>query len=780
MRYCWAVALAASALLSTNPAEARDPTVSIAIPPGNLTDALASLAVQTGVSFGYDAALPTLRVRGVSGRMSPHDAVDRLLRDTPVKAVRIGPMAFRLVRRQHLPRTGTGGPALAMDSPSPPQPDIVITGRKLPEFLSRVPAPIAVYVPETAPRSGADSGQRDVARAVDGLVVTGRDEGSDRTFIRGLADSPFNGFSQTTVSVQIDDGRVTYDAPEPALRLVDVARVEVLKGPQGPLYGTGALGGVYRIVTNRPILGDVSGAAAFSLNALSNGGPGGSAEAVLNLPLVTDAAAVRLVGYAALGGGWIDDRPAPANANQKTVFGGRASLRVAPASGWSIDLTGAIQDRASRDSQYVYRAGEDLTRPAAMREPSATNFRLAQLRTEGPVGRLQLVIATSHSWQRQSDLYDLSQAPGVLGIPDAIAWRDRRAYRVFDQEIRLVSAPGDRFAWTAGLSYLAATTTASGDVQIAANKWTSYFTLHRHASEAAIFADGSLPIAGRLTLAGGFRVFRSSAEDERSEPAAPAASARGLTGFTPNLSLSYDLGPTGTVYVRLATAFRPGGIDPGNARTGRYQADEVRNLDVGARLRLAGDRLSIDTAAYLAQWRDMQSDYLEANGLIATRNAGDAFVSGLEGSLDWRPSAAWRFRAGMTVQRARLHTAPDGTKLPDDRRLPVTPDIAYRLTVERLVRWKDIELRPYAGVNFTGSTRLSFDDGLDRRMDGYAIVRTGMTASLPPLTVRIDIDNLLDTRADTFAYGNPFSVRSLAQYTPLRPRSFSVTLAREF
>lgn len=780
MRYCWAAALATSVLLSTNPAGARDAPAAIAIPPGTLTDALASLAAQTGVSFGYDAPLPPLRVPGVHGRMSPHEAVDRLLRDTPIKATRIGPMAFRLVRRQPSSGAASASPPPTVKAASPTQPDIIVTGRKLPEMLSRVPAPIAVYLPNSTAAAGVESGQRDVARSVDGLAVAGRDEGSDRTFIRGLADSPFNGFGQTTVSVQVDDGRITYDAPEPALRLVDVARVEVLKGPQGPLYGTGALGGVYRIVTNRPILGNVSGTAAFSLNSVADGGSGGSAEAMLNLPLVTDAAAVRLVGYAALGGGWIDDRPGPNDANQKMLTGARASLRVAPASGWSLDLTGAGQHRVSRDSQYVYRAGEDLVRPSSIREPSATDFTLAQLRAEGPIGRLRLVVATSQTWQKQKDLFDLSLAPDVLGIPGATTWRDRRSYRVFDQEIRLTSAPGDRFAWTAGLSYLAASTKASGDAQVGPTSWSPYFTLHRRATEAAAFADGSLPIGSRVTLAGGFRVFRSSVEDERTEPSAPHSGARDLTGFTPNLSLSYDLGATGMVYARIATAFRPGGLDPGNSRTGRYQADEVRNLDIGARLRLAGDRLSVDTAMYFAQWRDIQSDYLEANGLIATHNAGDAIVAGLESSLDWRPSASWRLRAGMTVQRARLRTAPDGTRLPDDRRLPMTPDIAYRLTVERSVGWKGVELRPYAGVNFMGSTRLSFDNGLDRRMDGYAILRAGAAAPLSPLTIRIDVDNLLDIRADTFAYGNPFSVRAVPQYTPLRPRMFSVTLSREF
>lgn len=69
---------------------------------------------------------------------------------------------------------------------------------------------------------------------------------------RGVADSPCNGFSKSTVSLQLDDTHITFDRADPGLRRVDVARVDVAKGLQGPLNGTGALGGFYRIVTNRP------------------------------------------------------------------------------------------------------------------------------------------------------------------------------------------------------------------------------------------------------------------------------------------------------------------------------------------------------------------------------------------------------------------------------------------------------------------------------------------------------------------------------------------------
>ena len=778
MRFDWAVALAASALILPLAAEARETAQSISIPPGNLADALASLAVQTGISFGYDTPLPPIRVRGVTGRLSPREAIDRLLRDTPVKAVRMGPNAFRIVRRERRePRRDTTPVVL---EPAAIAADIVVTGRKLPEILSRVPAPLAVYVPGGDKGAGANAGQREVARSIDGMVVAGRGDGSERMFLRGLADSPFDGFSQSTVSVQIDDGRVTYDAAEPGLRLVDVARVEVLKGPQGPLYGTGALGGVYRIVTNRPLLGDTSGSAALSFDSIAKGGPGASGEATLNLPIVRDMAAVRLVGYSATSSGWIDDVPISGDANRMTVTGARAALRIAPANGWSIDLTAARQRLAARDSQYVYRAGRDLERAAGLLEPAATGFDLLQARAEGPIGRLQLVIATSQAWQRRSDLYDLSQAPTVLGIPGATAWRDERSYRVFDQEIRLTSAPGDRFAWTTGLSYLAAATTARGSALVGSTQWTPSFSLQRRVTEAAMFADGSLPVAPRLSLAAGFRLFRSSVEDERREPAMPTASTRGLTGFTPNLSLSYDLGRTGIVYARIATAFRPGGIDPGNNVTGRYDADEVRSLDLGTRLSIDRGRLTVDAAFFLAQWRDMQSDYLESNGLLATHNAGDAAITGVEAKLAWRPDAAWNIETGLTLQRARLSRGPNGSDLPVDRRLPLTPDIALRFAVDRTIRLGRTSLKPFLAVNFTGSSRLSFDDGLDRPMSDYAVLRGGITASLASLSVRLDVDNALDARADTFAYGNPFTVRALRQFTPLRPRTITVTLSHDF
>lgn len=772
----WSIVLAASSLLPA-PAQARDERFAISLPAGNLADILEALAAQTGLSLVYETRLPSARSQAVRGRMSAREALDRVLQGTSVRAVRIGSRVFRIVARpRSAPHAISHQPEAAMQ----PGEAIVVTARKLPEALSSIAGSVAVYVPLDPARLDRAARAGDVARAIEGLSVANGGPGRERPFIRGVADSPFNGFSQSTVSVQIDEGRVTYDAAEPGLYLADIARIEVLKGPQGPLYGTGALGGVYRIVTNRPVIGSLSGSLGIGIQAVGSGGFGANAEGVLNLPLVSDRAALRLVGYARSDAGWIDDANGPSNVNRTRIAGGRAALRVAPATGWTIDLIGAYQSSRTADSQYVDRDYEDLTRGLTQREPRSGTFGLGQAILAGPIGTLRFTAVTSHAWQHQRDAFDASDAGTQLGVPGALRYRDSRAYRVFDQEMRLASAPGSTFTWTAGLSYISAATRANGAVDGSSGTVPDYFSLHRRVTETAFFADGAYPVTNRLKLAIGARLFRATTEDERQEELDAKSASHAVIGFTPSASLSYHFANDRLVYIRLGTAFRPGGIDPANNRTGRYDGDAMHSIELGGRATLANGRLDLTLASFQADWRSVQSDYLEDNGLIATHNAGDVAILGLEGSAAWRLGRGWRIRGGFTVQRPRLVNAGDGSDLPEDRRLPVVPDLAGNLAIERAVRLFGQAFAPYASFNYVGPSRLSFDDGLDRRMGGYGLVRIGATTAIGPFTVALDLDNLFDTRADSFAYGNPFSIRSERQYTPLRPRTLALSLSRSF
>lgn len=770
-RSIWVIASVVSTV-SAAPARARDAHFRIDVPAGDLTDALATLSSQTGASIGIEVQAGGVQNGAVHGRHTVADALAVMLASTPFEAERIGPTIWRLVLRRPNVRHHP--------SSIRPLPDIIVTARKIPETLSHVATPIAVYVPRAFAEAPASTGIHDVAATIEGLSVTNLGPGRDRPFIRGIADSPFNGFSQSTVSVNIDDARVTYDAPEPGLRLVDIARVEVLKGPQGPLYGTGALGGVYRVVTNRPVPGSFDSAVTMGFVQIAEGGVGADASGMINVPVFGDRAALRFVGYAETEGGWVKNAMATDNVNDSLTVGARAAVRVIPAAGWTIDVGATSQRIHLRDSQYVDVNAGDLTRSNRLPEPSSTNFNLVDATVAGPVGAKRLTVATSHAWQDSSETYDLSLVAGALGDASGRTYVDSRRHRVFDQEVRVESASGRRFTWAAGVSYLAAATDAVGTLRDEVGRTLPFsFTLRRAATEAALFADGALEVLPRLRAGLGGRLFRATTDDERREDVNVVATARARIGITPSASLTYLLAGDRIVYIRFGTAFRPGGLDPTNATTGRYDSDEVRSIDVGSRVSLDRGRLSLSGGGFRSSWFHVQSDYLLEDGLVGTRNAGDALIVGFEGVVEWRPGD-WSLRAGATAQRARLEKAAGGADLPADRRLPIVPDLSAKLEIERTATIADQRITFNLGGAYTGRSRLSFDSGFDRAMGGYAIFHADAFTTIEGLEVHLGVGNLLNSRADSFAFGNPFRVRTERQYTPLQPRTISLSLAKHF
>jgi len=765
-----ATALAASGALCISPAQARDVRYQVDIRATDLANALAVLSAQTGMSFASDGPMPRGSVRALRGRMTVEDALDRMLHPFDLDALRVGSRAYRIVRRKRASENVAASP-IAVE---PPVEDIVVTGRKQSEILSGVAAPLSVYVPHNASPPGVATATRDVARETVGFVLANNGPGRDRLFIRGVADSLLNGFSQSTVSVQLDDARVTFDAPEPGLRLVDIARVEVLKGPQGPLYGTGALGGVYRIVTNRPVLGGFEARAGLALSTTA-GGFGAQAEGVINLPLIRDRAAIRIVGYTAADPGWIEDAKFGRGLNRSTTRGARVTLRVVPFDDWTVDLTGAIQSLHARDSQHIFGAG--LTRDLPIREPRFGKVVIAQNTIAGSIGSLRLTVATGLTTQKQGDLHDTTAAPPTFPRP---FYYDYREYLVATQEVRIGSPLGSRFAWVAGGSFMLARTKTYGPLLSGNGPSAGALSAQRRVIETAIFADASFPLFPRVRLGMGLRGFRTDTRDDRFESGYLAAQAKTSLSATPSASLSYEIAPDQLIYARFGTAFRPGGLDPGNAATRRYLADEVRSIDLGGRIRLDGARLSIEGSLFGTTWNNLQSDYLQATGLIATRNAGRARAVGVELSADWRLADGWRLQGGGIWQRPRLTHGPDGAALVPNARLPVLPDVSARLALARETDLGEWRVTPVLSANLVGATHLSLDATLDRRVPAYVLGRFGVSAERDRLTVRADIDNLFDAGADTASLGNPFAARTTRQYTPVRPRTVSLAISRRF
>lgn len=744
------------------------------IPATSLRSAVATLARQRGVSIGYEGRLPNSRVAGIKGSISTEAALARLLAGTGLTFERLGPRAYRIVRTR-----AVDTPAIASAPPDRPPPTtvsstpIVITGKRE-QLQLTLPASISVLT-DVDLKGGPLPGSGAVAAAMDGLALTNLGPGRNRQFIRGIADSPFNGNSQSTVAIYVGDARVTYNAPDPDLRLVDVERVEVLKGPQGPLYGTGALGGVYRLEPHAPVFGSFEGAASLAGDLLSEGGVGGSGNVVINVPLGEDVA-VRAAAYAAREPGWIDNVSGPEerpNANDARVRGLRLGARARPATGWTIDLTGLAQLTDIDDSQYVTDRAS-LSRRNRYPEPHDSDFLLAALGVRGGIGALDLVSSTSFVRHEVETSYDASASADKLGGSAPLLFRDSRLNQLFDQEIRLSQSNPSGLSWVVGASYLH-TRSRNLELLTPANGGTerTKIGIRQSVDEFAAFAELTLPLGRDLTVTGGARLFRNVARNRQESETAETDQQVRKTGLSPSIALGWHVGDDDYLFLRYAGALRPGGLAPSEGDDAdAFDADELQAAELGYRHQQQGLRL--EAAVFWTLWSHLQSDYLLESGLISTRNAGKARILGAEASLSWTVDD-WILSAGGTVQDARL-IEPDISVSRDHPALPVVPGWRLRAAVERQFAVGDWRAAIGARAVYQGEARLSFDPGLDREIDAYGTTGLDFRLGRAGWSIEMTLENLFDSRSDTFGFGNPFSVREVRQFVPLAPRRVTLAL----
>ncbi len=651
---------------------------------------------------------------------------------------------------------------------------IIITALKVGQTANDAPATVTVILPGTLSRSTTLPNSGTLAREVTGLSVTGVGEGLNRLFLRGVGDSPFNGFGQDSVAILFDEARLTYDAPDPGLSLLDIARVEILEGPQGPLYGTGALGGIVKIVPNAPDPSKIAGAIDVGLSTVADGDIGGDLSAMINLPISGGVGAVRAVVYTQAQPGWIDNADGRSDINRSRMRGGRIAVLWKPDRDWSFTLAAAFQGSNAPDSQYVDGGLGPLERPARMAERRDTDSQLLSATVRGKIGAIDLTSVTALSRFEVAADYDATPLAATLGTIGATRARDDRAYSVLDQEVRLEAGVDDRWKWLAGASFLHASTSARVTLRDTVGE-RDQLTLDRSVTEAALFGEARYTFSSRLSAGLGFRAFYSVVDDEGGETKAPTGDRRRTVRLVPSATIGWKPAEKTNLYVRAASGYRPGGIgfDPDTANQ-KFRGDRIDTLEVGAKH--GGTASGLTITAFVSRWLDVQADVLRSDGLVATRNIGNAGNFGIELSAH-QMIGRTRLAASAIAQRSRLDGGNDSI---DDRRLPVVPDLAIRASVEHPVALLGWEGNGSLGLRYDGATHLSFDPTLDRRIGQRWTLDSSLSLGRGPWTLAIEGDNLLNSHADSFGFGNPYRLTDQPQSTPLRPRSLSIRIGRRF
>ncbi len=638
MHFSGSILLAAAAI-SASPSVAQ--TATIDLPAQDVASAVRQLARQANVQIlvsGTDAR--GRRTNAVKGAMAVPDALDRMLAGTGLAARPTGPQTWVVVSasRAAMPfglKTASLDVGSLAGEAEVASDDIIVTAQRVAEPLSRVPASVAAFSREKMDVLGIRD-FTDIAQQTPGVRI--RPE-INQIAIRGIASNA----GAATTGVYLDETpiqvRTFGEGAASALPLVfDLERVEVLRGPQGTLFGAGSMGGTVRYITSVPPLEGTDVYARGELAFTESGAPIYEAGAAVGTALVDGRLGLRIAATHRRAGGWVDrvdadfNRKLEANANWSEVSTVRAALLFQPND--RITITPAIywQDRFKNDTDQFWVALSDV---GAGRQQQGNpiqlinddNFLLPSLTASVDLGFAELISNTSWFRRRQTRFYDnslfnlagyenfageLLTADGPnfdrLGIPGyASEGRIENAQNNFTQEVRLQSSDREaRVQWLVGAFYTnnRQTNLESIDEPSLEDFFQSLYGLtveetlgvplldgrfsyigdrFENERQFALFGNLNIAIADRLRAQVGLRWSDIRIDTGGTFQGAYIGPTRTNSGsareqpFTPRFNLTFQATPETMIYTTVAKGFRSGGVNAPISQRCQQQLTQAGN-----------------------------------------------------------------------------------------------------------------------------------------------------------------------------------------------------------
>ncbi|MDR6126072.1 iron complex outermembrane receptor protein [Sphingomonas sp. SORGH_AS802] len=780
-------------LAAIAPSPAIAGTLAIDLPAGTVSAQVLALGRLAQISVVVtDPGLWSKPVPALRGRMSALAAIRLIAARCGGEVEPIDAALFRLVpKRTPLPRAHPARPrppVPAVPPPEPPAPDIVVVGSKRDLPLGRVAGQVMRVSGQDLEFGGAGGTERLTSR-LSTVASTYLGAGRNKLFIRGIADSSFTGPTQATVGQYFGDLRLSYNAPDPDLRLADLAAVEVLAGPQGTLYGAGSLGGLIRLVPNPVELGRTSGSVAIGASATQHGAPGYDAQGVLNVPIVTDRLGVRLVATSVEEGGYID-KPLLGrhDVNTTRIDGGRGTVHLKIADDWSAELIGIGQRIRGDDSQYADRGARPLTRNARVVEGFGADFGQGQFVLSGKVGDVRLRSSTGVTAHDLTERYD-----ATLVGDDPTLFTQANRTRMVANETRGWVTNADGSGWLLGMSFTDNRTRLSRAFMSPGER-QQLPGVSNAVREITAYGEASIRAARNLLLTGGLRVSHSvltgAAEDgvlQNTPEALATLASRREVSVLPSASALVDAGPNAAMYLRYQQGFRPGGLTIYDGDVQRFNNDHVGTIEAGYRFgRAARDPFAFSFTVAHTGWRNIQADFLDGGGFPSTANVGNGDIWTVETTASARLARGLRIDAAISLNDSSINErAPkdlpvagsSGGPVGAAARLGPIPNIAN--VTARVGMTYDAALSDHARLKvdgwarYVGVSRLGLGPELGEEQGN--LVDSGITARVgwDRFGVTIGVTNLTDARGNRFALGTPF-LTGRAQVTPLRPRTVRI------
>lgn len=581
---------------------------------------------------------------------------------------------------------------------------IVVTAQKRTELIQNVPISIVAIGSDDLRKQNITSVD-DLGLVVPGLVV--QDDGTQRRItLRGVGNLSAQDYG-SMVGVYLDDADVTSTgSAQLNLGIYDLQRVEVLRGPQGTLYGDGSMGGTVRFITNSPVLNAFQMQADVASMWTVDGAPSQRVQSVLNLPLVTDKLALRIAGQFNHDGGWMDQPAAMLkDINYEDTTDVRAELLWQPTEQLAVQLTKEFHRNTG-----VPDLGEDangnFTFPLdiPLQNQTTEKFDLNNLKIKYDFGFATLTSTTTYFYQSSyatnigNDFY--FDGPPQTTPPEVSydAWKLQTENGLND-ELRLGSNSSGPWQYTMGLFYRKFSYTNYDDA--------GYFGIptpgmilppvgsgdFSHAfgpvsKSWSIYGDTSYALADRLTLGVGARFYH---DDEQLVRTGRATQSGSFQSSDPRFYAVFKINDKANIYASAAKGFRSGGF---NNALGYppFQPEYVWTYELGTKLSLLDHRLTIDTDIFYSNYKNYVITGLNPNAIQEDifQNAGNAVIKGIETQIQWRVADDWTLALNgdyMDTYFTTINLVPGSSAYAVGDNLDFTPKYQGVASVERDFKW---------------------------------------------------------------------------------------------
>jgi outer membrane receptor protein involved in Fe transport len=667
--------------------------------------------------------------------------------------------------------------------------EVIVTAQRRAERLQDVPISMSVLEGEKLDASTA-SGITEILRTVPGVITTvSAQNGGTSINIRGVgaASALYQGTSPISYYLDQVPFSLIRSAVVPDASPYDLDRVEVLRGPQGTLYGSNAQNGVVRILTANPDLDAFDWKARASLSGTEGGGDNSRFDAAVNVPLISDRLAVRAVfGYQNLSG-WID-QPDRRNANDAESFTGRFKVRAQLTDRLLVDL-----------SAWLSRS--DYGAPSYSTDNETSPFQHEPMTTDYDIFAVNVAYDFSGFTFASSSSYIDYGATGFLDFDPPFAGHELEtidASRIFTQEVYLTSTDDGPWRWSLGAMYRRGdapefqdfgqfTGPPASPTPLVPLNFTYESTSHAVFGELtrALFDD-------RLELTVGARYFQDTVEQKELlnfDGVGPLVeSSDEFDAVSPRFVVTWYVNDDLTTYASYSEGFRSGS-QQGLLVTQTYtdfpevRSDNLTNYEAGAKGALFGGRIDFDAAVFFIDWQDVQQPLrvpFASTYITATVNGESASGWGAEFGLSTHltdaftlgVNASWNDLTNDEDVFTRSAAFPNGVVLfPEGSRLVNSPK--YTIGVFADYGWSlggGYEARVSASGNYASelsSRSLTGTTSVERLSEPYIFGRASFAIDAPEnWTVSLFVDNI-DNYYEAYPGGGDRPVRP-------RPRTWGV------